>query len=227
MNLLNGIRYKFFAEGFRQIDKSKTYLGVVGLDIRNYQPIHKQIIWASRLAASSSFGDQKIVYYLGSQDNAIVPSDIFDYSIPVNPNQNFGFQAIATNMRGFIQNIRNGNNFVLMNNEIRVPVFQYLLGKPSRSDFIQNFQLVGFFDVGTAWDGKDPYSKDNYFNTEVIGGNPVTVILDRQVEPVVAGFGGGLRSRLFGYFLRADWGWGYEDGVVRDPVFYLSLGLDF
>ncbi|MFN5224539.1 MAG: hypothetical protein ACK5DJ_10160 [Bacteroidota bacterium] len=227
LNLLNGIRYKFFAEGFRQIDKSKTYLGVVGLDIRNYQPIHKQIIWASRLAASSSFGDQKIVYYLGSQDNAIVPSDIFDYSIPVNPNQNFGFQAIATNMRGFIQNIRNGNNFVLMNNEIRVPVFQYLLGKPSRSDFIQNFQLVGFFDVGTAWDGKDPYSKDNYFNTEVIGGNPVTVILDRQVEPVVAGFGGGLRSRLFGYFLRADWGWGYEDGVVRDPVFYLSLGLDF
>ena len=227
LNLLNGLRYKVFAEGFRQIDKSQTWLGVVGLDFRHYQRVHRQIVWASRIAASSSFGDQKIVYYLGSQDNAIVPSEIFDYSIPVDPNQNFGFQAIATNLRGFIQNIRNGNNFALMNNELRVPVFQYLLNRPIRSDFIRSFQIVGFFDVGTAWDGKDPYSKSNYFNTEVISGNPVTVILDRQVEPIVAGFGGGLRSRIFGYFLRADWGWGYEDGVVRAPVFYLSLGLDF
>ncbi|MFM7079947.1 MAG: hypothetical protein ACKOYC_09190 [Bacteroidota bacterium] len=227
LNLLNGMRYKVFAEAFRQIDRSSTWLGVVGVDFRHYQKIHRQIIWASRFAASSSFGDQKIVYYLGSQDNAIVPSDIFDYSIPVDPKQRFGFQAIATNMRGFIQNIRNGNNFALINNEIRFPVFHYLLNRPIRSDFVRNFQVVGFFDVGSAWNGPDPYSKDNYFNTEVISGNPVTVVLDRQVEPIVAGFGGGLRSRLFGYFLRADWGWGYEDGIVRDPVFYLSLGLDF
>ncbi|MEY3342941.1 MAG: hypothetical protein RL090_625 [Bacteroidota bacterium] len=227
LNLLNGMRYKVFAEAFRQIDRSSTWLGVVGVDFRHYQKIHRQIIWASRFAASSSFGDQKIVYYLGSQDNAIIPSDIFDYSIPVDPRQNFGFQAIATNLRGFIQNIRNGNNFALINNEIRFPVFHYLLNRPIRSDFIRNFQVVGFFDVGSAWNGPDPYSKDNYFNTEVISGNPVTVVLDRQVEPIVAGFGGGLRSRLFGYFLRADWGWGYEDGIVRDPVFYLSLGLDF
>ena len=85
----------------------------------------------------------------------------------------------------------------------------------------------GFLDVGTAWTGKSPYADDNSFNTEVISGNPVTVTLDRQVDPVVAGFGGGIRSRLFGYFIRSDWGWGYEDGVVRDPIFYLSLGLDF
>jgi hypothetical protein len=227
LNLLNGMRYKVFLEGFRQIDKSSTWLGVVGLDFRHYQRIHRQIVWASRIAASSSFGDQKIVYYLGSQDNAIVPSDIFDYSIPVDPNQNYGFQAIATNMRGFIQNIRNGNNFALINNEIRLPIFQYILNRPIRSDFIRSFQMVGFFDVGTAWNGSDPYSNNNYFNTEVINGNPVTVVLDRQVEPIVAGFGGGLRSRVFGYFMRADWGWGYEDGVVREPIFYLSLGLDF
>lgn len=227
LNLLNGMRYKFFAEAFRQIDQSSTWLGVLGVDFRHYQKIHRQIIWASRFAASTSFGDQKIVYYLGSQDNAVLPSDIFDYSIPVDPRQNYGFQAIATNMRGFLQNIRNGNNFALINNEIRFPVFHYLLNRPIRSDFIRNFQIVGFLDVGSAWDGSDPYGNDNYFNTEVISGNPVTVVLDRQVEPIVAGFGGGLRSRLFGYFLRADWGWGYEDGIVREPIFYLSLGLDF
>ncbi|HMT29282.1 MAG TPA: hypothetical protein PKD91_08395 [Bacteroidia bacterium] len=227
LNLWNGLRYKIFAESYRQINESKSWLGVVGLDVRHYLKLHRQIILANRFAASTSFGDQKLIYYLGSTDNAIVPTDIFDYSVPIDYSQNYGFQAVATNMRGFLQNIRNGNSFVLLNNEIRIPFFQYLLNKPIRSDFIRNSQVVGFLDVGTAWNGGDPFSNDNSFNTEVISGNPVTVVLDRQVNPVVAGFGFGLRSRIFGYFIKTDWAWGYEDFVVRDMVFYLSLGLDF
>ncbi len=227
LNLYNGIRYKIFVESFRQIDQEKTWLGVVGADFRYYMKVHRQIIWANRFATSTSFGDQKLLYYLGSTDNAIVPSNNFDYGIPIDQSLNYGFQAVATHLRGFKQNIRNGNSFALINSELRVPLFQYLLNKPIRSDFIRNFQIVGFFDIGTAWTGDTPYSNNNSFNTEVISGNPVTVVLDRQVDPVVAGFGGGLRSRIFGYFLRADWGWGYEDGVVRKPVFYLALGLDF
>lgn len=227
LNLYNGFRYKIFAESFRQIDEDRTFLGVIGADFRYYMKVHRQIIWATRFATSTSFGEQKLVYYLGSQDNAIVPSNNFDNSIPIDNAENYGFQAVATNMRGFKQNIRNGNSFALINSELRVPLFQYLLNKPIRSDFIRNFQIVGFFDLGTAWTGDSPYSNDNSFNTEVIAGNPVTVILDRQVDPIVAGFGTGLRSRIFGYFLRADWGWGYEDGVIRDVLFNLSLGLDF
>jgi len=227
LNLYNGFRYKFFAEGFRQIDKSRTFLGVVGADFRYYLKVHRQIIWANRFAASTSFGDQKLLYYMGSQDNAIVPSDNFDYTIPIDRSQNYGFQAVATNMRGFLQNIRNGNSFALINSELRIPVFTYLLNKPIRSDFIRNFQVAGFCDIGTAWTGSSPFSKDNSFNTQIISQNPVTVILDRQVDPVVAGFGFGLRTRIFGYFIRTDWAWGYEDRVVRDNIFYLSLGLDF
>lgn len=227
LNLWNGLRYKAFAEVFRQIDRDDSWVGVVGLDVRNYQKIHRQMILATRFAASTSFGDEKLVYYLGSTDNSIVPTDNFDYSIDIDYTQNYVFQAVATNIRGFLQNIRNGNSFALVNTELRVPLFQYLLNKPIRSDLIRNFQVVGFVDVGTAWNGSSPYSKDNAFNTEVIPGNPVIVELDRQVEPIVAGFGAGLRTRLFGYFLRGDWGWGYEDGVIRKPIFYLSLGLDF
>jgi hypothetical protein len=130
-------------------------------------------------------------------------------------------------MRGFLQNIRNGNSFALINSELRIPVFTYLLNKPIRSDFIRNFQVAGFFDVGTAWTGTSPFSDDNSFNTQIISQNPVTVILDRQVDPIVAGTGFGLRTRIFGYFMRIDWAWGYEDGVMRDSIFYWSLGLDF
>ena len=46
-------------------------------------------------------------------------------------------------------------------------------------------------------------------------------------DPLVEGFGFGLRSRLLGYFLRGDLAWGVEDGRILAPVFYFSLSLDF
>jgi hypothetical protein len=227
LNLYNGTRLKFFAEGFRQVDKSKTFMGVIGVDFRHYFKIHRQIIWANRFAASSSFGNLKLIYYLGSVDNTFVPVDNFNYDINIDFSQNYAFQTLASPMRGFIQNIRNGNNFALINSEIRIPVFQYLLQRPIRSDLIRNFQVVGFGDAGTAWTGLDPFGKDNSLNTQIINGNPITVIIQKQIEPVVGGFGFGLRSRLLGYFLKADWAWGIEDRKLNDRIFYLSLGLDF
>lgn len=227
LNLYNGLRYKLFAEGFRQVDQSKTFMGVVGFDIRHYQKIHRQIILATRLAASTSFGDVKLIYYLGSQDNVIVPSDNFNYNINIDTSQNYAFQTLGTPMRGFIQNIRNGNSFAVFNNELRIPLFQYLFQRPIRSDLIRNFQVVAFADVGTAWTGLNPYGDDNSLNTEIIAGNPITVILKKQIEPIVAGYGVGLRSRILGYYLKADWAWGYEDKQRNPVIFYLSLGLDF
>jgi hypothetical protein len=130
-------------------------------------------------------------------------------------------------MRGFVQNIRNGTSFAVFNSELRIPVFRYLFNRPLRSDFLTNFQVVGFADVGTAWTGLTPYSEENFLNTETIEQGPITVNLNTQVEPIVAGYGFGLRTRMLGYFVKADWGWGWEDGVVRDSIFYISLGLDF
>ena len=43
----------------------------------------------------------------------------------------------------------------------------------------------------------------------------------------IYGYGFGLRSRILGYFVRADWAWGVDDGVVLPAVFYFSLSLDF
>ena len=56
-------------------------------------------------------------------------------------------------MRGFTQNIRNGNNFALINSEIRWPFVRYFAGHPLRSNFLNSLQIVGFGDIGTAWTG--------------------------------------------------------------------------
>ena len=96
-----------------------------------------------------------------------------------------------------------------------------------RSDFLNNFQLVGFGDIGSAWNGPNPFSEDNTYNVEIIEQAPVTVILKGNREPIVGGYGWGMRSRLFGYYVRADWSHGYADGEKQPRVFYLSLSLDF
>lgn len=227
LNLFNGMRYKIFAEAFRQIDRQQTFMSVLGADFRHYLRIHRQIIWANRIAASTSFGDRKLVYYLGSTDNAFVPTDNFNYNIQIDREQPYAFQALATNMRGFIQNIRNGNSFALINSELRIPLFQYLVNRPLRSDLLRNFQIVAFGDIGTAWNGFSPYNKENpLFRREYVG-NPISITVTKSVEPLVGGMGFGLRSRILGYFVRADWAWGIDDGIIQDRIFYFSLGLDF
>ncbi len=225
LSLYYGTRYKFFAEYFRNVSEQNNDLTVLGFDFRNYQKIHKTFIWANRFAVSTSFGKSKLIYYMGGVDTWLFPK--FNTSIRVDQTQNFVYQTLATNMRGFHQNIRNGNNFALINSELRLPLFRYLSNKPLKSDFFYNFQVIGFTDIGTAWTGLNPYSEDNSLYTQVFPGNPITVIIKNQKEPIVCGYGLGLRSRIFGYFLRADWAWGVENGVVQPPIFYLSLSLDF
>jgi hypothetical protein len=226
LNLYNGTRLKIFAEYYRQIDKKKTNLYIFGMDVRYYKKIHRELIWANRFAASTSLGDQKLIYYLGATDGWIVPR--FNTETPIDFSQNYAYQAIATNLRGFDQNIRNGNNFALINSEFRVPIFKYLLNRPIKSDFVRNFQIVAFGDVGTAWTGSSPYDSTNALNYKIIQSGPfLKVTLFSQHDPLVGGFGFGLRSRILGYFLRADWAWGVQDGEVLPHKFYLSLSLDF
>ena len=229
-NILSGIRFKVFAEAFMQFDKKKTDMEVVGADFRYYQPIHRSFIFAFRAAASASFGNAKLIYYLGGIDNwlNVVPSQqMYNTNIKIDPEINYVYQAVATNLRGFSQNIRNGTNFAVSNFELRFPVISYFSRKPINNEFLKNFQIVGFFDAGMAWSGWNPYGGNNAYENDYHEQYPVTVILNNRNNPLVAGYGLGVRSKLFGYFIRADWAWGISNGEIQKMMFYLSLSLDF
>ncbi len=231
INIYYGTRFKIFGEYYRQLNSAKSDMFVTGIDFRKYIKIHRELIWANRFAASSSFGPTKLLYYLGGVDNwmgyLFSNVSMFNSSVPVTSNVHYGFQALATNLRGFTQNIRNGNNFMLINSELRWPVIRYILGHPLRSNFLNSIQLIGFGDVGTAWSGKSPWDKSNGYATETLSNGPVTVSLDSNRDPIVAGFGFGARAQIFGYFVRADWAWGVENNYVLPKIFYLSFSLDF
>jgi hypothetical protein len=231
VNIYFGTRFKIFGEYYRELTESKSDMFVVGIDYRKYTRIHRELIWANRFAASSSFGPTRLIYYLGGVDNwmgyLFNKNPMFDQSVPVTPGVNYGFQALATNMRGFTQNIRNGSNFMLINSEIRWPFIRYFAGHPLRSNFLNSLQVVGFGDIGTAWTGQSPWSGENGYDTKIIQNGPVKVVLDSNTEPIVAGFGGGLRAQVMGYFVRADWAWGIENHYILPRIFYLSFSLDF
>jgi hypothetical protein len=225
LNIYYGWRWKIFGEYYQQISNNFNNLIVLGMDFRHYQKLHRNFIWANRLAASTSFGNSKLVYYLGGVDNWIIPR--FNSDVEVSQNENYAYQTLATNMRGFRQNIRNGNNFAVINSELRFPVFSYFSNKPIKNDFFANFQIVGFGDVGTAWTGWTLYSDENTMSKQIIQQGPITVTLIEKRNPIVGGFGAGLRTKILGYFIRADYAWGVENGKIQKPVFYVSLSLDF
>jgi hypothetical protein len=237
LNLPSGTRYKLFGELYQQVNDRFDELVVLGVDFRHYIKIHRNLIWANRFAASTSQGSSKLIYYLGGVDNWTnltpfkVPTFIPLNEIPINTEANYVYQTVATNLRGFSQNIRNGNNFALVNTEVRWPIFKYIANYPISNSFLENFQIVGFFDIGTAWSGLTPWSKKNAYDKQLIptdgNGYPITIIIDTDREPLVAGYGFGIRSQLLGYFIRLDWAWGIEDNKILDRIFYFSLSLDF
>lgn len=235
LNIKNGTRYKFFAEVYKKFNLelqnglSLSFddgaMGIVGVDFRHYERLLKHSVWATRGAAATSFGSERMLYFLGGVENWLFSQE--NDRIPYPQSGDFAFKALAANMRGFDLNIRNGNSFALVNTELRIPVFKYFF-KRLRSSLLENFQLIGFYDVGTAWQGDSPFNEDNPLNTDTISENDfVSIKVNFFREPIVMGYGAGIRTMLFGYFIRLDYAWGIETRVVQDPKLYLSIGTDF
>jgi len=241
LNLKTGTRAKLYVEAIKRFDfnyqpnvslkLNKGFMTVLALDARHYQQLDRRSILAMRLAGATSFGSERMLYFLGGVDNWLFPK--FNNNIPLPTGNDFAYQSLASNLRGFYQNIRNGNSYALFNAELRVPIFKYFSKKPVMGNFWRNFQLVGFFDTGTAWQGQSPYNGDNPINTIYLYEGPnnqppvVTVKVNYFRDPLVAGYGFGARATVFGMYLRADYAWGIETRVIQKPVFHVALGTDF
>ena len=182
---------------------------------------------ALRFAGSTNTGSARLVYFMGGVDNWINAK--FDRGMMVDPTQNYTYQTLATSMRGFRQNIRNGNSFVLFSGELRVPIVQLLVGHKLSWNLLNSLQLNLFGDFGTAWTGFTPYSPNNCLYTRIIDNGPIHAEVKRQVDPCVGGFGIGARFSILGYFLRFDYAWGVEDWHIdnKKGMFMFSLGTDF
>jgi len=234
INLWRGSKIKVWAEYSQclatyqeKLKYGKVNLFVVGFDIRKSVKVYKNMTWATRLAGSTNFGTARLVYYMGGVDNWIFAT--FDRDNQTDITKNYAYQTLATNMRGFQQNIRNGTSFLLLTTELRVPFVQLIAGRLLSSKILNSLQFLVFGEIGTAWTGVTPYSKDNCLYTRWINSGNITAKVTRQLDPWVQGFGMGLRASLFGYFLRFDYAWGLENMQIyrKKGMLMFSIGLDF
>ena len=213
LNIRSGTRAKAWFEMLTPPDGEGDMLLVAGFDARRYIPLYRRVTLCLRAAGNTSFGERGLLHYLGGVHESLLAHHRRGHALA--PGE-FAYQTVATPMRGFVRNARNGTSLAVANAELRLPVFATLLPRKSLSPFMEHFQAVGFFDIGSAWTGSDPYSDENAFNSTTLEQYPVSITVDNNREPIIWDFGFGLRSQLLGYFVRADWGWGVDDGL--DPA---------
>ena len=228
-NIWVGLRYKVYFDVNMPTFKTATNNNGkatlnLGFDGRYYHKIYRNFIWAGRAAADFSWGGQKLIYYLGGVDGWINPR--FNTNQPA-PDQSYAFQSLTLNMRGYNQNIANGNNAFVINSEFRFPLFSTLVSRPINNALLRNFQIVQFIDLGTAWNGK--YNGITRPGEVVTAPNtPVVVRIDAGgLGPFAGGYGFGVRSTLLGYFMKVDAGWPMKGIFKGQPILYFALGFDF
>lgn len=208
------------------------------LDFRNYQSIHKNIILASRLYVGSFFGSNPQNYLVGGMNNWLFnqfynpPSNRPEQSPVRNPegveNSNILF-AEFVDLRGYLFDEIRGRNVMTFTTELRIPVFSYLSRGNITSNFVKNFQMVAFYDVGSAWNTAAPWEKVNDQNTEVIStpGSPFVITLNNFNNPWLQSYGGGVRTVLLNYYFKFDVARPVRNYRGDDLKFYVTLGYNF
>lgn len=254
LNMLDGTRIKIgfntysFYGNLSETESEKRFFGILpgderkdfalfNIDARKYFKLYKQMILATRAAFGEFIGPNKKNFLLGGVDNWLFQKYGDPPTNTPNPltpqvfrdNSDLLFIDYATNMRGFRYNSRFGNRYLLANTEIRMPVAKMLHQGPIGSNFFRNLQLIGFYDVGTAWSSGNPFSTDNDINTQVIETpqNPFRATVRNYQNPFLIGYGFGARTTVLGYYLKFDLAWGIEDFVNQGKEFYFSFGYDF
>lgn len=239
LNIMRGLRSKVFGEFMYKFHSENEFHtdanGVInnklggfynlGFDIRYYKPIYRNVTFAVRGAGAHSGGNQQIMYSLGGVDNEISPQ----YNNLMTPTlqNSYAFSSLATNLRGYQQNSRNGNTYAVMNAELRMPVYSTLFNTPAPNLFMKNLQLVAFVDAGSAWEGLLPDNKLQRNNTFYYPDkfNPTTVVTIPMPEAnlICVGYGIGARLYMYSYFVRVD----YARNIDNGSMIHVSLGYDF
>ncbi len=230
-NIITGTRLKAtFTHNESLTDRSRTFTNF-NIDFRHYQKLHRSLVFATRVFYGNNFGRFQQNYLLGGMDNWLFKNDYASYA-PWFPgvseeNNNIYFMEHVTSLRGFDFNTLHGTNTLLVNFELRWPIVRYFYNGPIRSSFLSNLQLVGFFDIGSAWTGASPFSRENGISIITIGDDSFEAEIQTFRNPWLMGYGAGLRTVILGYFMKMDLAWPIEDNIAGSAKFYLTLGHDF
>lgn len=129
-------------------------------------------------------------------------------------------------MRAFARNSRNGNSFLKFTNTLELPVTNLLKSRAVGGSWMRNTALRFFADLGSAWYGANPWSLDNPRNITNVTDGVLNIKIYNVKNPFIYSFGTGLRTTVYGYTVRYNLGWSYDNGVWNSAVSQISVGVD-
>ncbi|MCK6616430.1 MAG: translocation protein TolB [Cyclobacteriaceae bacterium] len=236
LNIIEGTRGKITYSHWEGLDNSSHSFSQVSADIRHYQKIYREIVLAVRGFGGTFYGKQPKHYLLGGMDNWVFNQVYLGGTSSTgeeNPlgtqtqNTDLLFAEFVTNLRGFDYAILFGNNVMLMNAELRVPLFRVLSSAPITSNFFRNMQFIGFYDIGTSWSGKPPFSSGNSVSFRRKQEGSFDIDIKNYLNPWLYSYGFGMRTVMLGYYMKFDLAWPVENYRVGNPRLMVTLGFDF
>jgi Tol biopolymer transport system component len=236
MNLMEGTRGKLSLTTHRGLDNGNNSFSRASIDIRHYQKLYREIVFAVRGFGGTFFGNAPKKFLLGGMQNWIFNKTLTDgitskgESNPLgvaDENQDILFVEYVTNLRGFDYGTLFGNSAMVFNAELRVPFVRALSNGPIASNFFRNLQFVGFYDIGTSWSGKAPFTTQTAVSYNEIDNGPFTAKIKNYLNPWLYSYGVGVRTVVFSYYVKFDLAWPVENYQVGKPRGFLTLGFDF
>ena len=214
----DGRRMEFSALNFPKIAIGDLAFQTFRFDIRQYFSFFKEYSFAARLSGGISFGENAQTFFLGGQSNWI------NYRFSENPDfgdvEELYFSEIVTPLRGVNYYAQSGNQYFLMNAELRFPFIHFLyFGFPTNILF-QNIRGAIFADIGSAWNVNNFALDSSFWKTET---------------EILQGYGIGARVFLGYFLLKIDAAWTPENSSWSEtwgkswskPKYYFSVGADF
>lgn len=234
-NLYNGTMGRIQYQHLAGIDDASMGFGKLSAEAKNYFPISRDFILATRGYVGTFIGPNEPSYVLGGMDNWIINRTDDSggqrpfQTEPGYDNRNLLFHEFVTPMRGFNYNAQNGKSVLLFNAELRFPLIKYFYRGPISSNFFRNLQAIGFYDIGSAWSGTAPFFRNNSVNTQELNppGSPFRAVIQNYKNPWLSSFGFGVRTVLLGYYVKLDVAYPIVDYEVKDTRFFLTFGYDF
>lgn len=237
LNITEGTRGKLSLINYQAVGNSMKSFSQLSADLRHYQKIYKEITLAFRGVAGKFFGKSPKNYILGGVDTWAWPGfNTSGYKNPlVNPaneyNEQLLFMEVASNLRGFDFGTLYGTNVLLANVEFRLPVFRALSSGPMSSNFFKNFQVIGFYDVGTSWSGPPPFNSERSVRTRIVpensNTNPFKIVINEFSNPWIYSYGAGVRTVVLQHFMWLNVAWPVENYVMKTLRVSFGIGLDF
>ncbi len=222
---MNGHRYRVgFSYSPKLAEDTKWGLDfkTISFDARKYWHLGLDYVLTTRIAGAASYGQNPQRFFLGGVPNWI--NRRFEGGdIRVDLNDVY-FSSFATPLRGADYYEKDGNRYLLLNQEFRFPLIRQMLFGWPLPLFFYNIRGAVFFDAGAAWYG--PGSAPD--------GQPEGFKMFHKPYPyqgdyfrdVAVGYGWGARVDLGIFLLKWDMAWENTWHSVSKPKFYVSLGTD-